>query len=246
MSERQPRFPLSLILGGLVLLLLGVAGGWAFESHRSGTADDEAFGHRVREYLLAHPEVLPEAMEHYRQNESRKQLSGVGDKLEAAFPGAVLGNPQGKTVLVEFTDFACTYCRGSVADVDALIAANPDLKVVVRELPIIAPTSPEAARWGLAAAQQGKYSAFHHAMFAIGRTDQASIEAAAREAGLDLERARRFVADPAANRELAANLDYAKQLGIDGTPSWVIGDQLLKGAVGKDMLAKAIAETHGS
>jgi hypothetical protein len=77
-----------------------------------------------------------------------------------------MGNPAGKVTLVEFTDFACTYCRRSVGDVDALIAANPDLKVVVRELPIIAPASEPAARMGLAAAAQGKYAAFHKAMFA--------------------------------------------------------------------------------
>jgi hypothetical protein len=85
--------------------------------------------------------------------------------LETPFPGAVLGNPQGRVTLVEFTDFACTYCRGSVADVEALVAANPDLKVVVRELPIISAQSVPAARMGLAAAAQGKYRAFHKAMF---------------------------------------------------------------------------------
>lgn len=246
MAETPPRTSLPLLLSGLALLLAGAALGWVIEGRRTASANDDAFGHKVREYLMAHPEVLPEAMERLRQNQNQKQLANVGDRIEVPYPGAVLGNPQGKTVLVEFTDFACTYCRGSVADVDALVAANPDLKVVIRELPIIAPTSPLAARWGLAAAEQGKYSAFHHAMFALGRTDQASIEAAAEAAGLDLERARRVSADPAVARELAANLDYAKQLGIDGTPSWIVGDQLMAGAVGKDTLAKAIAAAKGS
>lgn len=107
-----------------------------------------------------------------------------------------MGNPNGTMVLVEFTDFACGYCRASVPEVDALIAADPNLKVVVRELPIIAPTSADAARWGLAAAEQGKYPAFHKAMFAAGRTDAASIESAAKASGLDLDRARKFIADP--------------------------------------------------
>ncbi len=157
------------------------------------------------------------------------------------FPGAVMGNPKGKVVLVEFTDFACGYCRQSVADVDALISENPDLKVVIRELPIIAPTSADAARWGLAAAEQGKYPEFHRAMFAAGRTDAASIEMAARAAGLDLDRARTFIKDPSVQAELASNLELARQLGIDGTPSWIAGGELLSGAVGKETLGKALA-----
>ena len=166
--------------------------------------------------------------------------------LTEPFPGAVLGNPQGKVTLVEFTDFACTYCRASVAEVEALIAANPDLRVVVRDMPILSPQSAEAARMGLAAAEQGKYAAFHKAMFAAGRPDARTIAEAARSAGLDMERARKVIADPKTDAELAANLDYARQLGFDGTPSWVIGDQAFSGAVGRDVLQKAITEARES
>jgi protein-disulfide isomerase len=246
MSQPAPRNPnLLLTLSGLLLLLAGAAAGWALERSRSGGGDQAQFEARVHGYLIAHPEVLVEAADAYRKQNESKQVAKSADKLEQAFPGAVLGNPQGKLVLVEFTDFACTYCRASVADVEAMIAANPDLKVVIRELPIIAPTSPDAARWGLAAAQQGKYSAFHKAMFAAGRTDMASIEAAARSAGLDLERARAFAASPAVTAELASNLDLARSLGINGTPSWVAGEQLATGALGKAELGKLIALARG-
>lgn len=232
---------LPLILSGAALLLAGGAAGWVLggsSASAGGKAEVEGI---VREYILAHPEILPEAMENLRKKEAGKQLGAVGDKLEVAFPGAVMGNPNGTTVLVEFTDFACGYCRASVPEVDALIAANPDLKVVIRELPIIAPTSADAARWGLAAADQGKYPAFHKAMFAAGRTDAPSIAGAAKAAGLDLDRARKFIADPRVDAELRNNVELARQLGIDGTPSWVVGDQLLAGAVGRDQLGKAIA-----
>ena len=236
---------LLLSLSGLLLLLAGAAAGWAYERSRVGGGGDQtAFEARVRGYLIAHPEVLAEAADAYRKQNESKQVAKVADKLEQAFPGAVLGNPQGKLVLVEFTDFACTYCRASVADLDAMIAANPDLKVVIRELPIIAPTSPDAARWGLAAAEQGKYPAFHKAMFAAGRTDRASIEGAARSAGLDLDRARSFAASPAVTAEIAANLDLARSLGINGTPSWIAGEQLATGALGQDGLGKLIAQAR--
>lgn len=158
----------------------------------------------------------------------------------------MLGNPQGTVTLVEFTDFACTFCRSSVADVDALIKEFPQLKVVVRHLPILSPQSAEAAKWGLAAAEQGRFAQFHHAMFAAGRPSAETIAAAAQTAGLDAARARKFMADPLVNAELSGNMDYARSLGIDGTPSWVVGDQLMTGAVGRDALAKAIREAEKS
>mgnify|MGYP001415233513 CR=1 FL=1 len=242
--------PVAFAALGLVLLLVGGIAGWLFESQRTGPADRLATQDRaaieqvVREYILAHPEVLPEAMENLRQRENTKQLSGVKGDVEAPFPGAVLGNPKGKTTLVEFTDFACTYCRQSVADVEALVAEDPDLRVVVRELPILSPDSAEAARWGLAAAEQGRYPAFHKAMFAAGRPGAETIQAAAQAAGLDIERARKFTTSPLVEAELQRNMEFARKLGFNGTPSWVVGDQLLSGALGKEELAKAIADAR--
>ena len=100
--------------------------------------------------------------------------------------------------------------------------------------------SADAARWSLAAAEQGKFEAFHKAMFAAGRPDADTIEAAATRAGLDLDRARKVIAEPRVEAELKQNLALARQLGIDGTPSWVIGEQLMAGAVGQKVLQDAI------
>lgn len=244
MTDPAPRSSRWLWLAGPALLILGAAGGWLFEQQRTHAATAD-IGPAVRAYLLEHPEVLPEAMERLRQKQAGQQLAPIADKVKTEFPGAVLGNPQGRVVLVEFTDFACTYCRRSLADVEALIAANPDLKVVVRELPILSPQSAEAARWGLAAAEQGRYGAFHKAMFAAGQLDAGAIAAAATAAGLDIERARKTLTDPRVNAELAANLGFARALGFDGTPSWVVGDRVISGAVGQDALAEAIAAARG-
>lgn len=241
MTAFSSRPALPLIISGVALVLAGALAGYALGRSGSGPLDQAAVETVVHNYILEHPEILPQAMENLRKKETGAQLSNVGEKVRKPFPGAVMGNPNGKVVLVEFTDFACGYCRQSVADVDALIAENPDLKVVIRELPIIAPTSPDAARWGLAAAEQGKYAQFHRAMFAAGRTDPASVEVAARAVGLDLDRARKFIDNPSVRSELATNLEIARQLGIDGTPSWIIGKEMLAGAVGKETLAKAIA-----
>ncbi|MES2493814.1 MAG: DsbA family protein [Pseudomonadota bacterium] len=229
--------------------LLGGAAGWYWQSHRGPvsavTPPDRAVIERVvHDYLMAHPEVLPQAMAELDRRQSASQLAGMREQVEKPAPGVILGNPAGKVTLVVFTDYACTYCRQSRQDVEALIAANPDLKVVVRELPILSPQSADAARMALAAAEQGRYAAFHEAMFAAGRPDAASIAAAARAAGLDLARARQTAASPGVERELVQNLDLAKRLGFSGTPSWVVGETLLTGAVGRDRLAEAIADAR--
>ena len=241
----QPRTRLILLFGLAAsgLLVLGIAAGYALAAR--GGAGGADFGRRVHAYIVTHPEVLVEAADALKAQGPDRALAEIADQVKRPYPGAVLGNPNGTLTLVEFSDFACTYCRGSVADVEALVAANPDLKVVLRELPIIAPTSPEAARWGLAAAEQGKYAAFHRAMFAAGRTDAPSVQAAARLAGLDLERARQVAADPKLEAELSANLEFARKLGITGTPSWVVGDQLIIGAVGRAALDKALVTARG-
>lgn len=240
-----------LVNGALALAFaaLGALGGWLWESRRAGLdpASELGSGQRaaieqvVQDYLMQHPEILPRAMDELQKRQNSHQLASVRGDVERAVPGAVLGNPNGRIVLVEFTDYACGYCRKSLGDVDALIAANPDVKVVVRELPILTPESADAAKMALAAAEQGKYAAFHKAMFASGRPNAETIAAAAQAAGLDLARAKAVIARPETEAELVRNLDLAKTLGFTGTPSWVVGDALLTGAVGQEALAKAVA-----
>ena len=196
----------------------------------------------VRAYLLDHPEVLPEAMERLRSQESRAMIAPLRDTLETPFDGAVLGNPKGRKVLVEFADYACGYCRRSEADVEAMIAADPDLKVVVRLLPIIGPQSEPAARMGLAAARQGRYAAYHKAIYSGASPSDQSIAAAANVARLDAGAAKTQIADTRVTDELQQNMALARRLGINGTPSWVVGDQLLSGAIGREKLEAAVAQ----
>ena len=200
----------------------------------------------VHDYILEHPEILPQAMDVLQRRQNAQQLAGVRSTVETPFPGAVLGNPKGKVTLVEFTDFACGYCRQSLPDVKALIEKNPDLRIVVRELPIISQQSPAAARMGLAAAEQGKYPAFHDAMFAAGQLDPQTIEAVAKKVGLDMDRARKVAASPAVEAEINRNLELASRLGFSGTPSWIAGDRLIAGAVGIGQLSEAVQAARGS
>lgn len=198
----------------------------------------------VHDYILEHPEILPQAMDNLQRKQASQQLAGVRQNVETPFPGAVLGNPNGKVTLIEFSDYACGYCRRSLPDVTQLLAKNPDLRIVVRELPIIGPESPAAAKMALAAAEQGKFPQFHDAMFAMGQVDAQSIDAAAQKAGLDIERARKVAAGPAVAQELSRNMDIAGRLGFSGTPSWVAGERLISGAVGFDQLSEAVSEAR--
>lgn len=222
----------TLLPTALVALVFGFLGAWAFALTGLG-------GNATREWLLAHPEILPEMAERFQANETRERLAEVAGDVARPFPGAVLGNPEGSVTLVEFTDYGCTFCRQSVADVKALIAANPDLKVIMREWPIFE-GSDRAARMALAAARQGKYAAFHDAMFAAGPPSDVTIAAAARAAGLDMAAAEEFASSPAAQFELQKNIELARRLGFSGTPSWVAGDSAFSGAVGRERLAEAL------
>ena len=237
------------VLGILAALAAGLIVGrawqrWANPAAGVAAGDRAAIERVVHDYILEHPEILPKAMDNLQKRENALALGGIRDEVHAPFPGAVLGNPQGKVTLVEFSDFACGYCRQSLAQVEQLIAANPDLRVVMRDLPILSPASGQAAKMALAAAQQGKYAAFHRAMFAAGQPGPETIAAAAQAAGLDMVRARQALSDPRIEAELTRNIDFARRLGFNGTPSWIAGDQLLSGAVGKNRLAEAIAATR--
>ena len=224
------------LLTALIALVFGFAGAalWSLSGLGNG---------QTRDYLLANPQILPEMAEAYQRGDAQNRLAQIADEVKQPFPGAVLGNPQGSKVLVKFTDYGCTYCRQSVAAIDELIATDPELKVVVREWPIF-DGSEQAARMALAAAKQGKYPAFYHAMFEQGPPSEAGIARAAQIAGLDIAAAEAFAQSDEATAELAKSMAFARTLQFTGTPSWVAGSEVIEGLVPAERLAKALdAET---
>jgi protein-disulfide isomerase len=230
-------FPAALVLGGA---LLGFAGSAAWQASLGRHATEAV----VHDYLIAHPEVLPEAIDKLQSKQLLARIDPLRGALETAYPGAVLGNPNGTVTLVEFTDYACPYCRASMADVKSLLAADRDLKVVVREEPVLSAGSVDAARMALAAADQGRYARFHDAMFAKDGPSAEAIAAAAREAGIDLARARSDIAAGKYDSELANNTRMGQSIGFSGTPSWIVGQQAFSGAVGREVLADAIEKVR--
>ena len=222
------------LLTALIALAAGFSGAglWSIAGLGNG---------QTRDYLIENPDILPDMVDAWERQEAQEKLAAVSGDVESPFPGAVLGNPDGTKVLVEFTDYNCTYCRASLPHVQQLIAADPDLKVVVREWPIFE-GSEFPARMALAAAKQGKFADFHEALFALGSASEAGVEEAARRAGLDLERAREDAASGEVTAELARNRQAAQTIGFTGTPSWIAGGQAIEGAVGPERLAQALDE----
>jgi protein-disulfide isomerase len=198
----------------------------------------------VRAYILENPEIITDAVAILQQRDVAKRLAAAGDQIAKPFPGAEAGNPKGDVTIVEFTDYNCGFCRASVPDVQRLLKSDSNIRLVYRELPILSQSSRDAALWALAAARQGKHKAFHDALFAGGRADEANIAAAARKAGLDMAAARTFAASPQANQEIERNLALMQQIGFNGTPTFIIGDQILEGALGYDALKTAVEKAR--
>jgi protein-disulfide isomerase len=230
-------------LGGLLLL---AAVFWLGGRMGGGMSKSEVET-IVADYIKANPQIIPEALEAQRNGEIAKAIGAIRPALEKPYAGAWAGNADGDVTLVVFTDYACGFCRASVPDVDRLIREDRRLKVVFRELPIIAPQSRDAALMALAAARQGKYDAFHHAMFAASSLDKTAIAAAAAKVGVVTD----GTADATANealfqRELDSNLAIATQLQLNATPTWIVGDQLFQGQIGYDALKQAVAKARAA
>lgn len=222
----------SLIAGLAGLLIGGLAVGLYYGFRAPDRAATEAI---VRDYILAHGEILPEAMTRLEQRQAAASVGQHRAALERPYHGAWAGAQNGDVVLVQFFDYACPYCHAVNADVERLLREDSGLKVVWRELPVLGPPSEAAAQVSLAAAGQGRFRAFHARMFASGRPTPAVIADAARAAGVAAQ------APSAEGRaEIARNLELARNIGATGTPTFVIGDKVLQGAVGYQALKDAI------
>jgi protein-disulfide isomerase len=206
----------------------------------------------VRDYLVAHPEVLEEAMAELGKRqaaaEAQKHEAGVARNAETIFNsprGVVLGNRDGDVTFVEFFDYNCGYCKRAMADMLELMKADPKLKVVLKEFPVLSQGSVEAAQVAVAVRMQDpsgkKYLDFHQRLFGgRGAADRARAMAAAKEAGLDIGRLEKDLASPEVRATLEETFKLAEAMGMNGTPSYVIGKQVVIGAVGVENLREKI------
>jgi protein-disulfide isomerase len=246
----------------LPLLLIIAAGAWylldpGFRAGQQPTTASEnlpqdAFERRVRDYLVANPEVIVEAMQNLErrqreaeQTEAQAALTAHRDELLNSPESPVGGNPQGDVTMVEFFDYNCPYCRQVAPAMVAAEDGDPQLRIVYKEFPILGPNSVFAARAALAARRQNLYPQFHKAMMQVsGSADEAQVIAVAEEIGLNLEQLRTDMQDPAIDAEIERNLALARALRINGTPGFVIGDEILRGATDLRTMQRLIGQAR--
>lgn len=226
------------------------------EAVAKGKADDPAaiseasVGPLVEQFLVANPRVLERvstalnaAIESERTAKMKVAIEENRDLIYSAEGSVVVGNPNGDVTLVEMYDYNCGYCRSTLPDLVALVDEDPNLKLVLRQFPILSQGSVEAAKVGVLVAKAGvDYWSFHQAMFTV--RGQIDGEVALREAaklGLNVEQLRANLSNADADAALDTSYQIAKKLQISGTPTFIVGDEIIPGAVGLDVLRTKIA-----
>jgi protein-disulfide isomerase len=206
----------------------------------------------VHDYLIAHPEVLQEAMAELEKRqgmaESEKHKAAVKENAQELFSSprqVVLGNPQGNVTFVEFFDYNCGYCKRAMTDMLTLMKDDPKLKVVLKEFPVLGPGSVEAAQVAIAVRMQDKtgkkYIEFHQKLLGgRGQADKAHAMAVAKEIGMNIPQIEKDLAGAEVKATLQESFKLAEALGLNGTPSYVIGSDVVVGAVGLPALEEKI------
>ena len=206
----------------------------------------------IKSYLVSHPEVLEEAIAELNKRqaaaEEQKHEASVAENASKIFNsprGVVLGNKNGDVTFVEFFDYNCGYCKRAMADMLDLMKTDPKLKVVLKEFPVLSPGSVEAAQVAVAVRMQDpggkKYLDFHQRLLGgRGPADKAHALAAAKEAGLDMARFEKDMSSPEVKATIDENFKLAEAMGMNGTPSYVIGKQVVVGAIGLEGLREKI------
>ncbi|WP_341913344.1 DsbA family protein [Ferrovibrio terrae] len=209
----------------------------------------------VRDVLISNPEILVEAMhalEAKQQAEAGKAAkAAIAANRKAIFEDGVsfvAGNPKGDVTIVEFFDYRCGYCKQVQPSLLTLLKEDSKIRLVLKELPVLGPDSVMASRAAVAALEQdkgGKYLGFHNAMMAFrGQINEAEVMRMATEAGLDLKKLKTDMASAKVEQVLRANLALADTLGIQGTPGFVVGEEMVPGAVSLDALRQLVKQAR--
>lgn len=241
------------------LAVAAVALGTAFTAAPALAADEalnpaqeDAVRALVREYILDNPEIIAEAIDRLRSKQQaaaeQAQKDAIAAHAEALNfdPGSpVMGNPDGDVTLVEFFDYQCGYCKAVFPAVMQAVEADGNVRLVMKEFPILGPASIYASRAALASQEQGKYEEFHAAMMELkGALTEEIVDATAQEVGLDLDKLKADMAGAKVDEQISATMSLARALDIGGTPAFVIGDVLMPGAVPLERLKAAIEQAR--
>jgi protein-disulfide isomerase len=241
----------------LAALAVATAGTLSLAPLAAGAADApldrKAVEKIVHDYILEHPEIITEAVGvlQQREEEAQKQAAAkaVSDNAKELYESKsspVGGNPKGDVTFVEFFDYQCGYCKAAQPEVEAALKGDGKIKVVYKEFPILGPASLTAAKAALASQNQGKYEAFHRALMANkARLDDALIMKIAADTGLDTARLQKDMESDAVKKEIDANMELARKLGIRGTPAFAAGNTLIPGLAKQDDITGLFRQARG-
>ena len=203
----------------------------------AGEMSQDQFDQRIHDYILAHPEVLVQALQSLDQRQleaeaaqAKQVLKARADDIFRDKQSPVSGNAEGNVTLVEFFDYNCPYCRQMAPIMEQAVANDPQLRIVYKEFPILGPDSLFAAKAALAAQLQGRYLELHKALYGSRtRVTEAVVLKLAAEAGLDVARMKADMQQPDIQASIERNAELAQALRITGTPGFVVGDQISQG-----------------
>ena len=243
------------VAGVIALLLAGLltigAPAQAQQSVPGGFTPEQVEGMEslIRQFLMENPEVLIESLNNYQRGQrlakEERQQRAVQDYTAALTDDAdspVIGNPQGDVVIVEFMDYRCGYCRRVVKDLKNVVEEDGNVRLVMKEFPILGPASIRAAKAALAAARQGKYEVYHFALMTQpGDMSDPHLMQVARQVGLDVAQLQADMEADEIEAMIRRNHDLARNLGVNGTPAFVFGGTLVPGAIDADTMRSLIA-----
>lgn len=197
----------------------------------------------IHDYIMSNPQVIEQSMNDYQKKQQEDRAAQAA--TDPASP--VAGNPKGDVTVVEFFDYNCHFCKGALPAVQGMIDKDKKVRVVFKEFPILAQSSETAAQWALAANKQHKYFEFHKAMMNNKeRIDDELLEKVAKSVGMNVEQAKKDAASPEVADELAKTRALADQLQISGTPAFIIGGNINRGAIPEEEMEKQVAATRAA
>lgn len=248
MTPSFPRFILTFLIGALLAVsATGLARAQTFNDQQR-----QAIEGIMKEYLLNNPEILRDAIVELERREQAAQKTAQQSALKQSREAMVssprdmsAGNPAGDVTLVEFFDYNCGYCKRALTDLRTVMQSDPKLRVVLKDFPVLGPESVEASRVALAAKQQlkpEKVFEYHlKLMESRGRANGERAMAVAKEMGLDMARLQKDMDSAEVKATIQENVTLGDRLGLTGTPAFVIGDEVISGAVGIEPLKKTVA-----
>ena len=244
------------ILSALTALVCATGPAAAFDISQMSPAEREAFGAEIRNYLLENPEIIMEAVQALEARQQQAQAA-ADKEIVAAHAAAIFdddiswvgGNPDGDVTVVEFMDYRCGFCRRAAPEVAALLQSDGNVRLVVKEFPILGEQSVIMSRFAIATLQiagDDAYKTVHDVMMAAdGEMSEMRLRRIAMDLSLDADAILAHMSSPDVTQVIAQNRALAQSLNIQGTPSFIVGNEILRGFLPADQMELAVDQARG-